>query len=75
LIDVKDVENKGATSEKSNILDQSTQFPDAYDSQLKYRLNEEGGEGPVLKSAGGNLQKYQDQQIKKSIANLSRRLN
>jgi len=75
LIESEDVKNAGASSEKSNILDKPTQFPDAYDSQIKYRLNEKGGEGPVLKSAGGNIQKYQDQQIRKSLGNLSRRLN
>tara|TARA_R100000781_G_scaffold114328_1_gene84844 strand:+ start:678 stop:1124 length:447 start_codon:yes stop_codon:yes gene_type:complete len=76
LIKVEDVKNAGATSEKSNILDKPTQFPDAFDSQLKYRLNEEGGDGPdLLKSAGGNVQKYQDQQIRKSIETLSRRIN
>jgi len=76
LIESEDVANKGATSEKSNILDKPTQFPDAYDSQLKYRLNEKGGDGPdLLKSAGGNVQKYQDQQIMKSLKTLSRRIN
>jgi len=75
LIEVEDVKNAGATSEKSNILDKPTQFPDAYDNQQSYRVNEEGGAGPVLKSAGGNVQKYQDQQIRKSIETLSRRIN
>lgn len=74
LIESKDVPNKGAISEVSKILDKPTQYPDALDD-TGYRINEEGGKGPVLKSAGGNIQKYQDQQIKKSLENLSRRLN
>lgn len=73
--EVEDVKNAGATSEKSNILDKPTQYPDAI-SDAKYRLNEKGGDGPdLLKSAGGNVQKYQDQQIMKSLKNLSRRIN
>ena len=37
----EDVKNSGATSEKSNILDKPTQYPDAV-SDAKYRLNEKG---------------------------------
>jgi len=75
LIESEDVKNAGATSEKSNALDKPTQFPDAYDNQMKYRLNEKGGQGPVLKSAGGDIQKYQDQLIRKSLGKLHSRLN
>ena len=76
LIESKDVPNKGAISEVSKILDKPTQYPDAFDDQTAYRINEKGGDGPnLLKSAGGNIQKYQDQQIKKSIEMLSRRIN
>ncbi|MDB4345525.1 hypothetical protein OAA43_00455 [bacterium] len=75
LIESKDVPNKGAISEVSKILDKPTQYPDALDD-TGYRINEEGGDGPdLLKSAGGNVQKYQDQQIRKSIETLSRRIN
>jgi len=76
LIESKDVPNKGAISEVSKILDKPTQYPDAFDDQTAYRINEKGGDGPdLLKSAGGNVQKYQDQQIRKSIETLSRRIN
>ena len=76
LIESEDVANKGAISEVSKVLDKPTQYPDAFDDQTAYRINEKGGDGPdLLKSAGGNVQKYQDQQIRKSIETLSRRIN
>ena len=75
LIKVEDVANKGAISEVSKVLDKPTQYPDAMDDK-GYRINEKGGDGPdLLKSAGGNVQKYQDQQIMKSLKTLSRRIN
>ena len=75
LIESEDVANKGAISEVSKVLDKPTQYPDAMDDK-GYRINEKGGDGPdLLKSAGGNVQKYQDQQIMKSLKTLSRRIN
>jgi len=75
LIEVEDVKNKGATMENSDVTTRaSPYYPTAF-STTGALENFTGGEGPVLKSAGGNIQKYQDQQIKKSIEELSRRIN
>lgn len=75
LIEVEDVKNKGATMENSDVTTRaSPYYPNAF-STTGALENFTGGEGPVLKSAGGNIQKYQDQQIKKSIETLSRRIN
>jgi len=75
LIEVEDVKNKGATMENSDVTTRaSPYYPNAF-STTGALENFTGGEGPVLKSAGGNIQKYQDQQIKKSIEMLSRRIN
>ena len=74
-IEVEDVKNKGATMENSDVTTRaSPYYPTAF-STTGALENFTGGEGPVLKSAGGNIQKYQDQQIKKSIEELSRRIN
>lgn len=62
LTQVEDVANKGATSENSNVLDKPTQFPDAYENQMGYRLNDAGGDGPTMTD------------LKKSIDRLSSRL-
>ena len=75
LIEVEDVKNKGAIMENSDVTTrESPYYPTAF-STTGALENFTGGEGPVLKSAGGNIQKYQDQQIKKSIETLSRRIN
>jgi len=75
LIEVEDVQNKGAIMENSNMATrESPYYPTAFSTTGGFE-NFKGGEGPVLKSAGGNIQKYQDQQIKKSIEELSRRIN
>tara|TARA_Y100000004_G_C8903118_1_gene407407 strand:+ start:776 stop:1168 length:393 start_codon:yes stop_codon:yes gene_type:complete len=60
--EVEDVKNEGASSEKSNVLDKPTQFPDAYKDQTKYRINESGGDGPTMTD------------VKKSVDRLSSRL-
>ena len=75
MIEVEDVKNKGATMENSDVTTRaSPYYPTAF-STTGALENFTGGEGPVLKSAGGNIQKFQDQQIKKSIEELSRRIN
>ena len=75
LIEVEDIKNKGATMENSDVTTRaSPYYPTAF-STTGALENFTGGEGPVLKSAGGNIQKFQDQQIKKSIKELSRRIN
>ena len=75
LIQAEDVQNKGAIMENSDVTTRtSPYYPTAF-STTGALENFTGGEGPVLKSAGGNIQKFQDQQIKKSIKELSRRIN
>ena len=75
LIDYEEVKNKGAIMENSDVTTrESPYYPTAF-STTGALQNFTGGAGPVLKSAGGNIQKYQDQQIKKSIEELSRRIN
>jgi len=59
---VEDIANKGSISENSNVLDKPTQYPTAM-SDLDYRLNDTGGDGPTLS------------ELKKSIDRLSSRLN
>ncbi len=60
-IETEDVNNKGSISENSDVLDKPTQFPDAYENQMKYRINESGGEGPTMTD------------LKKSVDRLSSR--
>jgi len=60
--EVEDVKNKGSISENSNVLDKPTQYPTAM-SDLDYRLNDTGGDGPTLS------------ELKKSIDQLSSRVN
>jgi hypothetical protein len=74
LIESEDVANKGAISEVSKVLDKPTQYPDAMDD-TGYRINEEGGKGPVMKSLGGDVERMAVQDLKKSVDQLARRLN
>ena len=67
-------ENTGATSEKSNILDKPTQYPDAI-SDAKYRLNDKGDKKTVKKSLGGSAERMAVQDLQKSVDRLARRLN
>jgi len=71
LIESEDVKNKGAISEKSNVLDKNTFYPTVDNTE---RLVD-GGSGPVLKSLGGDIEKFRLQEIKKSMDNISSRLN
>lgn len=75
LIDVKDVANKGAISENSSVLDKPTQYPTAFETHTAYRINEKGGEGPVMKSLGGDVERMAVQDLRKSVDLLARRLN
>ena len=72
-IEVDDVKNKGAISEKSNVLDKNPHFPTAM-STLDSHFNQAGGEGPVMKSVGGSVERIQVQDLKKSVDRLARRL-
>ena len=72
--EVEDVKNAGATSEKSNILDKPTQYPDAI-SDAKYRLNDKGDKKTVKKSLGGSAERMAVQDLQKSVDRLARRLN
>ena len=72
--EVEDVKNAGATSEKSNILDKPTQYPDAMDD-TGYRINEKGGSTPIQKSLGGSEEKLNLQDIRKSAQRLDRHFN
>ena len=72
-IEVDDVKNKGAISEKSNVLDKNPHFPTAM-STLDSHFNQAGGEGPVMKSVGGSIERIQVQDLKKSVDRLARRL-
>jgi len=71
--EVEDVKNKGAISEKSNVLDKNPHFPTAM-STLDSHVNQAGGEGPVMKSVGGSIERIQVQDLKKSVDRLARRL-
>ena len=72
-IKVEDVENTGAISEKSNVLDKNPHYPTAM-STLDSHFNQAGGEGPVMKSVGGSVERIQVQDLKKSVDRLARRL-
>tara|TARA_Y100001938_G_scaffold149917_1_gene238706 strand:+ start:564 stop:986 length:423 start_codon:yes stop_codon:yes gene_type:complete len=71
--EVEDVKNKGAISEKSNVLDKNPHYPTAM-STLESHLNDAGGSGPVMKSLGGSEERMAIQDLKKSIESLARRL-
>ena len=71
--EVEDVKNKGAISEKSNVLDKNPHYPTAM-STLDSHFNQAGGEGPVMKSVGGSVERIQVQDLKKSVDRLARRL-
>ena len=71
LIESEDVKNKGSISEKSNVLDKNTFYPTVDNTE---RLVD-GGSGPVLKSLGGDIEKFRLQEIRKSMDNISSRLN
>tara|TARA_R110002110_G_scaffold359134_2_gene568506 strand:+ start:1739 stop:2167 length:429 start_codon:yes stop_codon:yes gene_type:complete len=71
--EVEDVKNKGAISEKSNVLDKNPHYPTAL-STLDSHFNQAGGEGPVMKSVGGSIERIQVQDLKKSVDRLARRL-
>jgi len=72
-IEAEDVKNTGAISEKSNVLDKNPHFPTAM-STLDSHFNQAGGEGPVMKSVGGSIERIQVQDLKKSVDRLARRL-
>ena len=72
LIQSEDVKNKGAISEKSNVLDKNPFYPTTDSTD---RLVDVGGEGPVMKSLGGDIEKFRLQEIRKSMDNISSRIN
>ena len=71
--EVEDIKNAGAISEKSNVLDKNPHVPTAM-STLDSHFNQAGGEGPVMKSVGGSVERIQVQDLKKSVDRLARRL-
>ena len=73
-IEVDDVKNKGAISENSDVATrESPYYPTAF-STTGALENEAGGEGPVMKSVGGSVERIQVQDLKKSVDRLARRL-
>jgi hypothetical protein len=73
-IEVEDVKNKGAISENSDVTTrESPYYPTAF-STTGALENEAGGEGPVMKSVGGSVERIQVQDLKKSVDRLARRL-
>ncbi len=73
-IEVEDVKNKGAMSEYSDVTTrESPYYPTAF-STTGALENEAGGEGPVMKSVGGSVERIQVQDLKKSVDRLARRL-
>ena len=73
-IEGEDVKNKGAISESSDVATrESPYYPTAF-STTGALENEAGGEGPVMKSVGGSVERIQVQDLKKSVDRRARRL-